>query len=172
MNLKRRNKIQLLEGHVFNDFLFPRAQFSVCFTNMLVRFVCEGLRHFGYFAFELVLIACLILFLSLFLKLAIKRTFSSCNFQSIGKKFGGSLLVIELVKLEYSSPCHIEVHRRNPTLVRHRCAQRCDSEDKHSVVTKMCTLISVTALSVATTFTVMCTSLSHQCAHRCHTNVS
>ena len=26
-------------------------------------------------------------------------------------------------------------HRRNPTAVRHRCAQRCDSENEHSAVT-------------------------------------
>ena len=72
------------------------------------------------------------------------------------------------------------LHRRNPTAVRHRCAQRCDSENEHSVVIAMvlivmrqrwnssgsdsaeimmCTL--VTALSVATTFTMMYTSLSH-----------
>ena len=27
-----------------------------------------------------------------------------------------------------------EVHRRNPTVVRNRCAQRCDSENEHSAV--------------------------------------
>ena len=95
------------------------------------------------------------------------------------------------------------LHRRNPTAVRHRCAerkraQRCGSKNEHSVVTAMllivmlqhrdsdsakttvvmthddnnddsaeitmCTLV----LSVATIFTLMCTLLSHQCAHRCH----
>ena len=28
------------------------------------------------------------------------------------------------------------VHRKNPTVVRHRCAQRCDSENEHSAVTE------------------------------------
>ena len=59
----------------------------------------------------------------------------------------------------------------------------CDSENEHSVVTAVVATVhisvtavttdsAVTALSVATTLTVMCTSLSQRCqCHRCHTSV-
>ena len=33
------------------------------------------------------------------------------------------------------------LHRRNPTAVRHRCAQRCDSENEHSAVTVMVRIV-------------------------------
>ena len=42
----------------------------------------------------------------------------------------------------------------------------------HISVTAMTTDSGVTALSVATTLTVMCTSLSHYYEHRCHNAVS
>ena len=36
----------------------------------------------------------------------------------------------------------VSVHRRNPTVVRHRCAQLCDSrEDEHSAVTAMVRIV-------------------------------
>ena len=35
----------------------------------------------------------------------------------------------------------IYTDRRNPTAVRHRCAQRCDSENEHSAVTAMVRII-------------------------------
>ena len=80
----------------------------------------------------------------------------------------------------------VRIHRRNPTAVRYRCAQHCDSENEHSIVTAvvahvttvcwdndvyisvtvMATDSAVTALSVATNFTVMCTSLPRCCEHR------
>ena len=34
-----------------------------------------------------------------------------------------------------------KLHRRNPTAVRHRCAQRCDSENEHSAVTVMVQIV-------------------------------
>ena len=34
-----------------------------------------------------------------------------------------------------------EIHSRNPTAVRHRCAQRCDSENDHSAVTAMVRIV-------------------------------
>ena len=33
------------------------------------------------------------------------------------------------------------LHRRNPTAIRHRCAQRCDSENEHSAVTAMARIV-------------------------------
>ena len=43
-----------------------------------------------------------------------------------------------------------ELHRRNPTAVRHRCAQRGESENEHSPVTAMVRIVilqlTVTAL--------------------------
>ena len=42
----------------------------------------------------------------------------------------------------------------------------------HISVTAMATDSAATALSVATIFTVVCISLSHWCAHHCHTNVN
>ena len=84
------------------------------------------------------------------------------------------------------------LHSMNPTMVTHRFAQHCGSGNKHSTVTaKTITALwqqwkwqcwgndvyisvtatatdsAATALSVATTFTVMYTSLLH-CEHRCH----
>ena len=82
----------------------------------------------------------------------------------------------------------------------HRCAQRCNSENKHSVVTAMvlivilerwqwqhwdssgsagteitmCTLVrhcSDSTVSCNYTFLAICISLSYQCEHRCHSAV-
>ena len=36
---------------------------------------------------------------------------------------------------EVSNNNNNKLHRRNPTAVGHRCAQRCDSENEHGVVT-------------------------------------
>ena len=33
------------------------------------------------------------------------------------------------------------LQRRNPTAVRHRCAQRCDNENEHSAVTAMVRIV-------------------------------
>ena len=35
----------------------------------------------------------------------------------------------------------IPLHRRNPTAVRQRCAQRCDSENEHGAVTVMVQIV-------------------------------
>ena len=42
----------------------------------------------------------------------------------------------------------------------------------HISVTVMATDSAVTALSVATTFTMICTSMFHKCGHYCHSAVS
>ena len=88
--------------------------------------------------------------------------------------------------------CNSDGADSNVTVLGHQWLwHRCDS-DVYISVTAMATDTAVTAvatdsavlavaamctlmwqlLSVATTFTVMCTSLSHQCTHRCHTNVN
>ena len=43
----------------------------------------------------------------------------------------------------YNSELHAmrSLHRRNPTAVRHRCAQRCDSANEHSAVTAMVRIV-------------------------------
>ena len=87
---------------------------------------------------------------------------------------------------------YLFIHRMNLTANRHKCAHRCDRENEHSIVTTMvlivmlqrwdgsgsdialitmCTLgvtamaadSAVIALSVATTFTVMCILCKHRC---------
>ena len=65
------------------------------------------------------------------------------------------------------------IHWRNPTAVRHRCAQRCDSENEHSTDSDINVNIAVTALLVVTAVTLMCTVVLQCCHyHRCCTVVS
>ena len=46
-----------------------------------------------------------------------------------------TLILIESEPGKLSAPTADPLHRRNPAAVRHRCAQRCDSKNKHSAVT-------------------------------------
>ena len=92
---------------------------------------------------------------------------------------------------------NLGVHRRNPTVVRHRCAQRCNSENEHSAKTAMMLIVmlqhwqwqrrnnSGSDSADITMYTLIwqwwqltmlwqccrLSLLSQSCAHHCHTNV-
>ena len=47
----------------------------------------------------------------------------------------------EVIMEEVEPMAFVILQRRNPTAVRHRCAQRCDSENEHSAVTAMVRIV-------------------------------
>ena len=67
---------------------------------------------------------------------------SQCTFCSLlnSRRKIGTLSLLSLGQLDtfgqkIGTACSL--HRRDPTAVRHRCAQRCDSKNEHSAVTAM-----------------------------------
>ena len=64
------------------------------------------------------------------------------------------------------------IHRGNPTVVRHRCSQRCDSSGSDSAEITMYTLVWQRWQLTVLWQRCQLPLLSQWCTHRCHTNVN